>query len=271
MPELPEVETTRRGIEPHLVGNRIQQLVIRQHQLRWPVPKQLGTHLRNKRITAVRRRAKYLLVTTESGTLIIHLGMSGSLRMVDAAAVAGPHDHVDLVISTGKCLRYTDPRRFGAWLWTRTEPAGHPLLKHLGPEPLGDAFDGQYLFRQSRGRRLAVKAMLMDSRIVAGVGNIYANEALFRAGIHPGRRAGRISEQRYRALAEAVREVLIHAIRQGGTTLRDFVGGEGKPGYFQLALQVYAQTGQPCRTCATPIRAMRTGQRSTFYCPRCQR
>lgn len=271
MPELPEVETTRRGIEPHLVGSRVQQLVVRQHQLRWPVPKRLGSYLRNTRITAVQRRAKYLLVTTELGTLIIHLGMSGSLRMVDAAASPGPHDHVDLVICTGERLRYTDPRRFGAWLWTRAEPTRHPLLKHLGPEPLGDAFDGRYLFRQSRGRKLAVKSMLMDSRIVAGVGNIYANEALFRAGIHPGRRAGRVSERRYQVLAEAVREVLSQAILQGGTTLRDFVGGEGKPGYFRQALQVYAQTGRPCRACATPIREIRTGQRSTFYCPRCQR
>mgnify|MGYP000010563429 FL=1 len=271
MPELPEVETTRRGLEPHLVGAHILQLVIRQHQLRWPVPKRLASCLHNTCITAVRRRAKYLLVTTESGTLIIHLGMSGSLRMVDAAAVPGPHDHVDLVISTGKRLRYTDPRRFGAWLWTRAAPDRHALLRHLGPEPLGDAFDGCYLFRQSRGRRLAVKAMLMDSRIVAGVGNIYANEALFRAGIHPGRRAGRISVQRYETLAQAVREVLTDAIQQGGTTLRNFVGGEGKPGYFRQQLQVYARSGQPCRTCATPIRAMRTGQRSTFYCPKCQR
>ncbi len=271
MPELPEVETTRRGIEPHIVGTRIEQLVIRQHQLRWPVPRKLGSYLRNTRITAVLRRAKYLLVTTEAGTLIIHLGMSGSLRMVDGAAAPGPHDHIDLVTSTGKRLRYKDPRRFGAWLWTRAEPARHQLLKDLGPEPLGDAFDGRYLFCRSRGRRLAVKSMLMDSRIVAGVGNIYANEALFRAGIHPARSAGRISEQRYQALAQAVREVLIHAIRQGGTTLRDFVSSEGEPGYFQQALQVYAQTGRPCPSCATPIRAIRTGQRSTFYCPRCQR
>lgn len=271
MPELPEVETTRRGIEPHIVGARIEQLVIRQRQLRWPVPGKLDAYLRNSRITGVGRRAKYLLISTEAGTLIIHLGMSGSLRMVDSDAAPGPHDHVDLVISTGRRLRYTDPRRFGAWLWTRAHPARHRLLKHLGPEPLGDAFDGQYLYRQSRGRRLAVKSMLMDSHVVAGVGNIYANEALFRAGIHPARSAGRISQLRYEALAQAVREVLIHAIGQGGTTLRDFVGGEGKPGYFRQALRVYARAGQPCRSCATPVREIRTGQRSTFYCPRCQR
>ena len=271
MPELPEVETSRRGIAPYVQGQRIENGVVRQRRLRWPVDREVDRRLTGATINSVGRRAKYLLVTTESGTLIIHLGMSGSLRMVDAAAVPGPHDHVDLVISTGKRLRYTDPRRFGAWLWTRAEPDRHALLRHLGPEPLGDAFDGCYLFRRSRGRRLAVKAMLMDSRIVAGVGNIYANEALFRAGIHPGRRAGRISEQRYETLAQAVREVLTEAIQQGGTTLRNFVGGEGKPGYFRQQLQVYARSGQPCRTCATPIRAMRTGQRSTFYCPRCQR
>jgi len=271
MPELPEVETTRRGIEPHILGTRIQQLIVRQRRLRWPVPASLASQLQQATITAVRRRAKYLLIGTDAGTLIIHLGMSGSLRVVDAAALPGPHDHVDLVVSTGKRLRYTDPRRFGAWLWTRGEPTRHALLRNLGPEPLGDAFDGQYLYRRSRGRRVAVKAMLMDSHIIAGVGNIYANEALFLAGIHPARSAGRISEQRYRTLAQAVREVLARAIREGGTTLRDFVSGDGRPGYFQQALQVYARTGQPCRNCATPIREIRTGQRSTFFCPRCQR
>ena len=271
MPELPEVETTRRGIEPHLVDTRIEQLIVREHRLRWRVPATLAQRLCRATISGVRRRAKYLLVGTDAGTLIIHLGMSGSLRLVEASALPGPHDHVDLIVSTGKCLRYTDPRRFGAWLWTGAEPSRHALLRDLGPEPLGDAFDGAYLFRRSRGRRLAVKSMLMDSRIVAGVGNIYANEALFMAGIHPARPAGRISRQRYQRLAQAVREVLTLAIREGGTTLRDFVSGEGRPGYFQQALQVYARTGRPCSSCATPIREIRTGQRSTFYCPRCQR
>ena len=271
MPELPEVETTRRGIEPHLCGQMIQRLIVRQPRLRWPVPGQLARRVKHARIGEIARRAKYLLLSIDNGTLLIHLGMSGSLRIIKDNTPPGPHDHIDLVLENGSRLRFRDPRRFGAWLWTRAAPDRHALLRHLGPEPLGDAFDGCYLFRRSRGRRLAVKAMLMDSRIVAGVGNIYANEALFRAGIHPGRRAGRISEQRYETLAQAVREVLTDAIQQGGTTLRNFVGGEGKPGYFRQQLQVYARSGQPCRTCATPIRAMRTGQRSTFYCPRCQR
>jgi formamidopyrimidine-DNA glycosylase len=271
MPELPEVETTRRGIAPHLVGTRVEGLLVRQRQLRWPVPKRLSSYLHHACITGVLRRAKYLLLTTEAGTLIIHLGMSGSLRLIDEAAQPGPHDHIDLLLDTGRRLRYTDPRRFGAWLWTRAEPSRHPLLQHLGPEPLSAAFDGRYLHRQSRGRRIAVKSMLMDSRMVAGVGNIYANEALFRAGIHPARSAGRISELRYQGLARAVKGVLSQAIQQGGTTLRDFVDGEGKPGYFQQALRVYRRAGQPCTDCATPIRHIRTGQRSTFYCPRCQR
>ncbi|MGD2073534.1 MAG: bifunctional DNA-formamidopyrimidine glycosylase/DNA-(apurinic or apyrimidinic site) lyase [Gammaproteobacteria bacterium] len=272
MPELPEVETTRRGIEPHLVGSRIERLIVRQHQLRWPIPRQLPRTVRGAQIIAVRRRAKYLLITTDAGTLIVHLGMSGSLRLLsDNGAMADAHDHVDLIISSGRRLRYTDPRRFGAWLWTPAEPADHALLRHLGPEPLGDDFDGPYLFERSRGRRLAVKSLIMDSRVVAGVGNIYANEALHRAGIHPGRAAGRVGATRYVVLAEAVKTVLMQAIREGGTTLRDFVGGEGKPGYFQQALRVYARTGQPCHACASTVRETRTGQRSSFYCPRCQR
>jgi formamidopyrimidine-DNA glycosylase len=272
MPELPEVETTRRGIEPHLIGSRIERLIVRQHRLRWPISPELQCEVRDARILAVQRRAKYLLIATDIGTLIVHLGMSGSLRILQAQATPpGCHDHVDLLVSSGRRLRYTDPRRFGAWLWTRAEPAEHALLRHLGPEPLGDDFDGLYLFQRSRGRRLAVKSMLMDSRVVAGVGNIYANEALHRAGIHPARAAGRISAQRYDALARAVKAVLKHAIEEGGTTLRDFVDGEGRPGYFQQALRVYARTGLPCQACASPVRETRTGQRSSFYCPRCQR
>ena len=270
MPELPEVETTRRGIEPHILGKTIEKLVVRQPRLRWPVPATLARQIKGRRITQVARRAKYLLLSTENGTLIIHLGMSGSLRIASHDDKPGAHDHIDMQLNDGSLLRYTDPRRFGAWLWTREDPATHELLRQLGPEPLGDAFDGDFLFAQSRGRKLAVKSFLMDSHRVAGVGNIYANEALFMAGIHPQRRAGRISRQRYQTLAEAVRKVLGAAIRQGGTTLRDFSNGEGKPGYFQQSLKVYGRKGAPCPVCATPIAESRTGQRSTFYCPRCQ-
>ncbi len=271
MPELPEVETTRRGIEPHIVGTRIERLIVRQHRLRWPVPGRLASKLRDSRITGVLRFFFNDPATTESGTLIIHLGMSGKLRIVDDGAEPGPHDHIDMLIDTGIRLRFTDPRRFGAWLWTRGEPASHALLRHLGPEPLDGEFSGGYLYQRTRGRRLAVKSLLMDGRTVAGVGNIYANEALFGAGIHPGRSAGRISLRRYETLVRAVRDVLTRAIGQGGTTLRDFVGGEGRPGYFQQSLQVYGRTGRACPLCATPIREIRTGQRSTFYCPCCQR
>jgi formamidopyrimidine-DNA glycosylase len=271
MPELPEVETTRRGIEPHVCGHRIKQLLVRQRQLRWPVPRQLEQVLAGQRIERVERRGKYLLLSVGQGTLIIHLGMSGSLRVLATDAPAGPHDHIDLLLDTSRRLRYTDPRRFGAWLWTDKAVEQHPLLKKLGPEPLSDAFNADYLYSRSRGRKVAVKSFIMNSHVVVGVGNIYANEALFRAGIHPARSAGRIGRQRYQRLAEAIKSVLTDAIRQGGTTLRDFVGGEGKPGYFRQRLQVYDRRDAPCRRCATAIRETRIGQRSSFYCPACQR
>jgi len=271
MPELPEVETTRRGIEPHLVGKSIHSLVVRQKQLRWPVPDELAERLTGAKVLRVARRAKYLLIETSHGTLIIHLGMSGSLRIVDSTLAPDTHDHIDLHFGNKKILRYTDPRRFGAWLWCGQTVDQHPLLASLGPEPLGDTFNGEYLFHRSRGRKLAIKSFIMDSHTVAGVGNIYANEALFMAGIHPLRAAGRISRALYMRLAEAIRNVLAAAIRQGGTTLRDFLNSEGKPGYFQQSLQVYARTAEPCPRCDTPIRETRSGQRSTFYCPRCQR
>ncbi len=271
MPELPEVETTRRGIEPHVCGHRIKQLLVRQRQLRWPVPRELEQLLVSERIERVQRRGKYLLLSVGRGTLIIHLGMSGSLRVLSADVPAGPHDHIDLLLDTGRRLRYTDPRRFGAWLWTDTVVEQHPLLAKLGPEPLSDAFNADYLYSRSRGRKGAVKSFIMNSHVVVGVGNIYANEALFRAGIHPARAAGRIGRQRYQRLVEAIKGVLTDAIRQGGTTLRDFVGGEGKPGYFRQRLQVYDRRDTPCRRCATAIREIRVGQRSSFYCPVCQR
>ena len=270
MPELPEVETTRRGIAPHLEGRRLRGVVVRDARLRWPVPEDLDRRIRGRRVKAVRRRGKYLLIDLEgAGTLLLHLGMSGSLRLVACRQPPGPHDHVDLRIEGGRCLRLTDPRRFGALLWTPA-PDTHPLLRDLGPEPLSAGFDGAALWRRSRGRRVAVKNLLMDSRVVAGIGNIYANEALFRAGIHPARAAGRISKARYARLAQALREVLGEAIRAGGTTLRDFVRSDGRPGYFHHTLAVYDREGAPCPRCGHPIRRMRLGQRSTFYCPRCQ-
>ncbi len=271
MPELPEVETTRRGIEPHLRGRTIQKLIVRQARLRWPVPTTLAKNIRHNHIEHVSRRAKYLLIGTNRGTLIIHLGMSGSLRIVRDNTPPGRHDHIDMLMDNNILLRYTDPRRFGAWLWTENDIKLHTLLCRLGPEPLSDDFSADYFFDRSRGRKLAIKSFLMDSHSVAGVGNIYASETLFRAGIHPARAAGRISRQRYMKLVDAVKQVLTEAIRQGGTTLRDFSNSEGKPGYFQQSLNVYGQSGKPCPVCAAPVRVTRIGQRSTFYCPGCQR
>jgi formamidopyrimidine-DNA glycosylase len=271
MPELPEVETTRRGIEPHLRGRRVRAVVVRERRLRWPVPPELERELPGQTIDSVRRRAKYLLLDTPAGSLILHLGMSGSLRVLPARTAAQRHDHLDIVLDDGQCLRLRDPRRFGAALWTRDDPGRHPLLAGLGPEPLGKEFDGGHLFRLSRGRRVAVKEFIMQARVVVGVGNIYASESLFRAGIHPRRAAGRIGQERYEKLAVTIREVLSEAIQQGGTTLRDFTDGEGRPGYFQQELRVYGRAGRPCLNCGTAIRQLRLGQRSTFYCPRCQR
>jgi formamidopyrimidine-DNA glycosylase len=271
MPELPEVETTRRGIEPWLVGRRVERLVVREPRLRWRVPRGLPAKLAGARIRSVGRRAKYLLVGTDAGTLILHLGMSGSLRILDAAAPPLAHDHVDLVLDSGRCLRFNDPRRFGCLLFTAGEPARHKLLKGLAVEPLSDEFTGEALWRRARGRRASVKAFVMDSRIVAGVGNIYASEALFRAGIRPGLAAGRVSRARMAALVGAVQDVLTEAIGVGGTSLRDYVDASGMPGYFRQRLFVYERTGKPCRRCGTPIRHFTQGQRSTYWCPRCQR
>lgn len=270
MPELPEVETTRRGIEPHLLGRRIARLAVRERRLRWPVPRGLEATVAGQRIHAVRRRAKYLLIDLDTGSLILHLGMSGALRILPAATPPGKHDHLDLDLDDGQCLRLTDPRRFGALLWTTRRPESHKLLRELGPEPLSDDFNGDYLFELSRGRRAAVKSFIMDSHVVVGVGNIYANEALFLAGIHPARAAGRISRQRYEQLAAAIKAVLEQSIRVGGTTLRDFTGSDGRPGYFRQSLRVYERAGQPCPACGEAIRLKRIGQRSSYYCPHCQ-
>jgi formamidopyrimidine-DNA glycosylase len=271
MPELPEVETTCRGIAPHLTDRVVADVIVRHPQLRWPVPRALAGKLRGCVIQSVERRAKYLLLRFVHGTLILHLGMSGSLRLVDAATPVGKHEHFDLVLDSGRALRLTDPRRFGAVLWTRDDPARHELLRNLGPEPLGEGFDAMYLYLASRRRKTAIKLFIMDSKVVVGVGNIYASEALFRAGIHPARAAGSLSRERCARLAEAIREVLLEAIKQGGTTLRDFTGGDGKPGYFAQALRVYGRAGEPCTACGATIKQTRQGQRSTYYCPRCQR
>ncbi len=271
MPELPEVETTRRGISPHVERQRVDHVIVRDHRLRWPVSENLAGILKGQQILSIVRRAKYLLFRCETGHLLIHLGMSGSLRIVEAGSPAGKHDHVDVALSSGRSLRFTDPRRFGAVLWLDGEPEAHPLLCHLGPEPLDGEFDGAYLYRRSRQRRTAVKTFLMDNRIVVGVGNIYANEVLFLSGIRPDRAAGNISRKRYDRLAENVISVLQRAIEQGGTTLRDFVGGDGKPGYFRQQLNVYGRAGEPCTHCGNQLKEIRLGQRSTVFCHRCQR
>ncbi|MGE0385308.1 MAG: bifunctional DNA-formamidopyrimidine glycosylase/DNA-(apurinic or apyrimidinic site) lyase [Gammaproteobacteria bacterium] len=270
MPELPEVETTRRGIEPHVAGQRVQAVLVRDARLRWPVPAALGESLAGQRIDTVRRRAKYLLFDTAAGSLILHLGMSGSLRLVGEGVPPGPHDHLDIVLGDGRALRLRDPRRFGSVHWS-VDPTAHPLLRSLGPEPHDPAFDGRWLRARAHGRRQAVKSFIMDGHVVVGVGNIYASEALFGAGIHPHRPAGRISAGRHAALAAAIVRVLDAAIEAGGTTLRDFVGGTGEPGYFAVQLSVYDRAGQPCIRCGTIIRRAVTGQRATFFCPRCQR
>jgi formamidopyrimidine-DNA glycosylase len=271
MPELPEVETTRRGLLPHLVGRRIRGAVVRNGNLRWPVPRDLPRRLRGEELLAIRRRGKYLLFDCRRGHLLVHLGMSGRLTLVPEGAPARLHDHVDVQFEGNQSLRLTDPRRFGAMLWVSGPAERHVLLRGLGVEPLDAAFDGAALERLARGRRVAVKHFLMNARIVTGVGNIYASEALFRAGIHPLRSVGRISRARWQRLALAVQETLENALAAGGTTLRDFASAEGLPGYFQHEAAVYGREGSPCKRCGTPIRAQRQGQRSTFYCPGCQR
>jgi formamidopyrimidine-DNA glycosylase len=270
MPELPEVETTRRGVEPYSLGREVRQIVVRESRLRWPVPADLTRKLRGQRIEAVERRAKYLLFRTSAGTLLVHLGMSGSLRVIDPAQPPGKHDHIDILFQDKHCLRFNDPRRFGCFLWLEPHEQ-HPLLSHLGPEPLSEQFDGDLLYRRSRGRKGAVKPFVMDGKVVVGVGNIYANEALFLSGIRPDRPAGRISVLRYQRLSDNIKQVLTSAIDQGGTTLRDFVGGDGKPGYFAQQLSVYGRAGLPCKCCKRPLREVRLGQRSSVYCVACQR
>lgn len=271
MPELPEVETVCRGIRPHLEGRRFTQVTVRQPSLRWPVPSDLPAHLAGQQVRSVSRRAKYVLVELDDGHLLVHLGMSGRLYFVPANTPVGKHDHVDFLLDSGQVLRYTDPRRFGAVLFLEGDTNAHTLLSHLGPEPLSEDFTGAYLATRAKGRSVPIKSLLMDGKVVVGVGNIYANEALFMAGIRPDRAAGRISALRYERLVGCVKQVLQNAIAEGGTTLKDFVGGDGKPGYFKQELQVYGRAGQPCVKCQSILREIRQAQRSTVFCSRCQR
>ena len=271
MPELPEVETARRGISPYLKGVRVRAVTVRDKRLRWPIPQSLLEELPGQRIEAVERRGKYLLLETQAGTALLHLGMSGSLRIVPADAPAEKHDHVDIVMDGGKALRLRDPRRFGTLLWIHGDPAKHKLLKDLGPEPLSDGFDGAYLFQASRGRKVAVKQFIMDSHVVVGVGNIYASESLFLAAIRPQRAAGRVTAKEYGALARGIKKVLNASIKAGGTTLRDFARETGEPGYFAQRLRVYGREGQRCYRCGGTIKAKPMGTRMTYWCPDCQR
>jgi len=272
VPELPEVETTRRGVAPHVVGARIAAVRVREHRMRQPIPADLAVVLQGQRLVELRRRAKYLLFGFERGTLIVHLGMSGSLRVLAPDTPPQTHDHVDLVFDNGVCLRLRDPRRFGLVLWTEDDPARHPLLRDLGPEPWDARFDADYLAGLAHSRSGAVKNFLMDGHVVVGVGNIYASESLHRAHIHPTRPARRVSHARYAALVEAVREVLEAAIGFGGTTLRDFTRDDGKPGYFRNELRVYDRAGQPCLQCGKgEIRQKVIGQRMSYFCVHCQR
>jgi formamidopyrimidine-DNA glycosylase len=270
MPELPEVETTRRGIAPYLIGHRVTAVSIRQPRLRWPIPHAIRRLLPDQKIEDVERRAKYLLAHTAVGSALLHLGMSGSLRILDPDIAPGVHDHFDWHLDSGRILRFTDPRRFGCLLW-QAPGTIHPLLAGLGPEPLEAEFDGAYLWEMSRGRSASVKTFLMDQKSVVGVGNIYAAEALFAASIHPRRAAGSVSRARYGRLALEIKRILAYAITRGGTTLRNFLGPDGVPGYFEQELFVYGRAGEPCKVCGTPIRAIVLGQRSTFYCAHCQR
>lgn len=270
MPELPEVETTARGIAPALEGRTITAVRVRERRLRWTLPRDFEAKLQGRRVLHVGRRAKYVLVETDAGTLIIHLGMSGSLRVLDASLDARLHDHVDLVLDSGQCVRFNDPRRFGSLHVVTGDPLEHPLLRGLAPEPLSDAFDAAYLHARTRGRRVAIKQFIMNSTQVVGVGNIYASEALFHAKIRPGRAAGRLSRADCERLVAAVKSVLAAAIKVGGTTLRDYVNADGNPGYFRQKLYVYEREGHACRVCSAPIRQRVQMQRSTYWCPICQ-
>ena len=269
MPELPEVETIRRGIEPYVLERLVVRVIVRESRLRWPVSKNLATQLERQIIAGTSRRAKYLLLgTVGGGSLMIHFGMSGTLRIVPTDAPVTFHDHIDIVLDGGYSLRYNDPRRFGSFHWLIS--GSHPLLDRLGPEPLSDSFDGNYLYTRSRGRKSSVKQFLMDSKVVVGIGNIYANEVLFLAGVRPDWAAGQLSVACCYLVVEKIKLTLDEAIRQGGTTLRDFVGGDGRPGYFAQQLMVYGRAGQPCRVCKSQLKELKQSNRSTVFCSQCQ-
>jgi formamidopyrimidine-DNA glycosylase len=272
VPELPEVETVRRGLAPHVVGRRITRVVVREPRLRWRIDRRLPEQLAGRRVEEAGRRGKYLLLRLDSGDrLIVHLGMSGRFNVVTPEQALKKHDHVDLELDSGRLLRFNDARRFGAILLWRHDAPTHKLLAGMGPEPLEAGFDGAHLFRLSRGRSAPVKSFVMDGRVVVGAGNIYASEALFRAGIRPTRAAGRLTRAHCDLLAQSIRAVLQEAVEQGGTTLRDFISADGFPGYFQTRLFVYDREGEPCLRCRAPVRRLVIGQRSSFYCPRCQK
>lgn len=269
MPELPEVEVSRQGITPFMLNQTVMRIIVRNASLRWPVPSELQEMV-GLTITAIRRRAKYLLLETDWGTAILHLGMSGNLKVLPHGTAAGKHDHVDIELGNGKLLRFNDPRRFGCVLWTRDPAEQHALLIKLGPEPLTEDFSNHHLYERSRKRKIAVKQFIMDNHVVVGVGNIYANESLFSAGIHPELPANAVSAEQYAALTKEIKQVLARAITQGGTTLKDFTGSDGKPGYFVQELQVYGRAEQPCGACGALLQEVRMGGRSTVFCPLCQ-
>ncbi|AQP99380.1 DNA-formamidopyrimidine glycosylase [Pseudoalteromonas aliena] len=269
MPELPEVEVSRMGITPHVQNQVVTKVNIYNASMRWPVPDDVY-QLEGLTVTSIERRAKYLLLHCQLGSTILHLGMSGNLRVVDKAEPLKKHDHVEFIFGNGKALRLNDPRRFGCCLWQ--EPGEvHKLLSKLGPEPLTDDFFAQRVYEQSRNKKVPVKQFIMDNAVVVGVGNIYANESLFKAGIHPKREAGKVSLKRYQALIPIIKDTLAAAIKQGGTTLKDFAQSDGKPGYFAQELLVYGRKGKPCMTCESELEEIRLGQRSTIFCSNCQK
>ena len=271
MPELPEVETTLRGIEPHILNKEITSISVRNPSLRWPVPvNSLKDNLVSNSFLSIRRRGKYLILESLKGFVLIHLGMSGCLRIFDNNSAPEKHDHIDVCFDDNSILRYTDPRRFGSFLWTE-EPESHVLINKLGPEPLGNEFSGTHLFKKSRKKKMPVKNFIMDSQVVVGVGNIYASEALFLAGIRPKKNAGKVSYDQYESLASEIRNLLNKSIEKGGTTLRDFVGGDNKPGYFKQQLNVYGRSGEECKVCRSILKNLKIGQRGSVYCPKCQK
>jgi formamidopyrimidine-DNA glycosylase len=270
VPELPEVEIVLQGLKPHLEGAVIQDVIVRHEQLRWPIPPRLKDYLQQQTIHSLSRRGKYLLIHLPQSTLIVHLGMSGRLCLLTEQTPAARHDHVDIIFFDNQVLRYTDPRRFGAILWTKEDPSQHPLLKSLGVEPLSEAFTAEYFKKQAANRRMPIKSFIMNSRFIVGVGNIYAAEALFQANLHPAMPVGLLTDVQYQRLVVTIQQVLQSAIQQGGTTLKDFVNSKGKPGYFEQYLHVYGRAGLPCTHCQTVLKSMQLGQRSTVFCERCQ-